>query len=271
MILLPADWSQDYSYESYSAMESRITSFDNVTSLGKEASGVYDIYQIEMGNPDGAVIYVQSSLHGAEWEGTIFAMRFMEQLRDDTFTDTEFRNHLLANYRLIFVPFANPWGYANQIRENSNSVDLNRDFYDLTQVESQTIANDLDILKPFAFLDIHLMQILYNSHELIWGAGQYEHMLIQDHMADSWSAYMDSEPVRRWTPSSDSTSGLARTYAAGITSPYLGDNTMSFISEITRETENGVYFTRPQIMKAGMGHLYIFLHYVMEYFENRSV
>lgn len=36
--------------------------------------------------------------------------------------------NLRKNVRLIVVPIVNPWGFANQERENSNNVDLNRNF-----------------------------------------------------------------------------------------------------------------------------------------------
>ena len=36
--------------------------------------------------------------------------------------------YLRKNVRIVMVPIVNPWGFANNERENVNNVDLNRNF-----------------------------------------------------------------------------------------------------------------------------------------------
>lgn len=199
MVRVPFDWSQDYKKDTYNQLVTRINKFNKVSVIGADISNTYNMYKIEMGKLDGPTIYVQASLHGNEWEGTTFSMRFMEMLRDNQIGDRQFRNHLLSRYHIVYLPMANPWGFANDNRYNEVGEDLNRDFYDFTQKESRLLRDDYQRHLPFSFLDIHLMQILYNSHELIIGSGHYEHMQITNEWSDDWEAYM-GEPVRRWTP-----------------------------------------------------------------------
>jgi hypothetical protein len=268
----PFSWAEDYEHIPYNQLTTRLyNNFDHVSVFGQDSAGM-DFLKVELGTIGKPMIYITTSLHGSEWEGTIFTLRFLEELQNGTFIDRSFRNHLLANYHIVWIPAANPWGYHNQIRHNyANDVDLNRDFYYKEEIETQVLTARILADKPFCNLDVHLMQILYNSHELIFGVGDYNHMHIQDNMAKSWEMYMNGEPVRRWPPSSAPDSGLLRSFVAReVQSPWIFGPPISFISEITRETDNGVYFTRPEIMAAGMSQLYIYFKYMDHYFRTRT-
>lgn len=263
---LPYDFKTPLNYVSYAEMLTRIRNFD-YSIIGKDASGNYNMYNVELGDRSNPTIYIVASLHGAEWHGSIFALRLMEELRDRTFADRQFAEHLLSSFHLVLVPIGNPWGYARKARRNFNNVDLNRDFYNHSQPETQAIVQNSKELEPFACLDLHLMQPSFNTHDLIYGVGSNSHWLILQKMANDLELYM-GDPCRRWRPSSSSNSGLLRSFWARLNNPHTND-TISFISEITREKDGDYHYTNSEIMKAGMAQIYIFLKRVTRYFEQR--
>ena len=42
--------------------------------------------------------------------------------------------YIRKNVRIVMVPIVNPWGFANQERENVNNVDLNRNLTTIGQM-----------------------------------------------------------------------------------------------------------------------------------------
>lgn len=66
MIRIPYDFSGNLNLPSYSQMVQRIMQFNNVSNIGKDESGNYDMYIIEMGNLNKPTILVISSMHGTE-------------------------------------------------------------------------------------------------------------------------------------------------------------------------------------------------------------
>lgn len=71
---------------------------------------------------------------------------------------------LLADYTFCFVPMLNPDGAKAYTRENANSVDLNRDFHNLSQPESRALTELFEQFEP---------DYCYNLHDqrTIFGAG----------------------------------------------------------------------------------------------------
>jgi hypothetical protein len=280
---IPYKFGGSVSYEGYDDVILRINQFDNVTNIGKDASGIYDMYCIEMGNFDKPTILVEASLHGTEWQGTSFSMRFMEELRDNTFPDKAFRSKLLSMFHIAYIPVVNPYGYDTQPstvsdvegRYNSNDVDLNQDFDIFTQAESQHVKSVMDSMKPFAFLDIHLMRNgMEGSDDLLYilGNGQGATYTLRDSVIKAWELHT-SEPIKRWgTPSS---AGLARYYMQDQTNPHT-PQTLSYISEIVRPVDYGdgmgvdAPLTDSEIMEAGMGLIYLFFLSSMEIFFTRK-
>lgn len=263
---IPYDFSAPLSYKTFNTIDTEINAFNNrVTVIGKDVANTRNIYTVELGNSSKPTIFIEASIHGNEWHSTIFLMRFMEQLRDNTFPDKSFRNHLLARYHIVFVPIVNPYGYDNDARENQNSVDLNRDFFDFTQLESQAIRDSFISHKPFAFLDCHLMVQSFNANELIFGVGDHGNQFINDNIARDLQQYV-GDVCTRWASSdTPTTSGLARMFAYRQSNPHT-KTTISFISEITRDG----YYTNTKMMKIGMAEIYLFLKYVTNYFETRT-
>ncbi|MPY99141.1 MAG: carboxypeptidase [Actinophytocola sp.] len=76
-------------------------------------------------------------------------------LRDLAFTDNAMLVQQMRAQQMLVIPTANPDGRAANDRENSNAVDLNRDYFSLTQPETraiQAVALDWD---PDVVVDHH--------------------------------------------------------------------------------------------------------------------
>ncbi|WP_017470608.1 DUF2817 domain-containing protein [Amphibacillus jilinensis] len=284
MINIPYDFSGNLSLPSYGQMVQRIRRFDEVSNIGKDQSGNYDMYKIEMGTKGKPPILIIASMHGTEWMGALSSISFMEQLRDNTFPDKSFRARLLRGYRIIYIPVVNPYGFdrtshseGNNIgRFNSNGVDLNRDFDNFSQAESRNVRNVMDQVKPFSFYDIHLFRRGMDGshgHNLIVGNGQYPTEKIRDLFADSLSLYA-KQPVVRWDGFDSLSRGLARRYMRDQNNPYT-PYTLSYITEIVRPvtTPSGIDapLSDQEIMKYGFAMVYLFLLTSMKYFEQRKI
>lgn len=110
------------------------------TLLGKDASGTYDIYKYELElNPaisDGfnsvmhtnkPVFIITSGLHGNEKDAVHEVYHFMKDLCEN-FIESEHLEYLRTNVKFVIVPIANPWGFVNHTYNNSNDVNLNKNF-----------------------------------------------------------------------------------------------------------------------------------------------
>ena len=260
-------------YQSYNIVENRIKQFKRNYKIGTDESGDYDMYKIELGDETKPTIMLQSGLHGTEWQGVQYTLKFMEMLENDNYPDKDFREKLLNNFHIVYIPIANPWGYANTNetsrvggRNNSNDVDLNRDFEDFTQQETNIIKDVILEYKPFAFLDVHL--IIASGTSLIIGNGQIETEHIRNEFADLWSSFTGHN-VTLWS-SNTNNPGLVRTYVAGVDNEYT-QHSLSYITEIGREADNTPSVnTNEDIYNYGMASLYIFFNTSIKYFESEN-
>ncbi|MGW0862911.1 M14 family zinc carboxypeptidase [Streptomyces sp. NPDC002611] len=99
-----------------------------------------------------APVFVNSNIHGNEWEGTDASLKVIERLA--TAKDAATRE-LLAHSRLYFNVTANPDGRIAGTRANANGFDLNRDFVTASQPESRAMRQiELD-KQPAVLLDLH--------------------------------------------------------------------------------------------------------------------
>ncbi|GIO23437.1 DUF2817 domain-containing protein [Oceanobacillus sp. J11TS1] len=284
-IKVPYGFSGDLKYKDYSEVEEEIHQFDHVTEIGKDESGNYDMHMIELGNREKPSILITAGMHGSEWQGTLYSLQFMEDLRDGTFPDEEFRERLLSEYHIIYIPVVNPYGFDRAIpyqlnsgRYNSNGEDLNRDFYNFTQAESQNVKVVMDIFKPFAYLDIHMMQSQYSANggnNIVLGNGQKQTDKYFDYIAESIRSYAD-QPLTKWgAPAYENpiNPGLSRTYMRNQTNPYT-PYTLSYIFELAKQVDRDTGFDAPlsdqQIIDYGMAGLYLFLYTSAMYFEDEN-
>ncbi len=283
MIDIPFNFRGSVAYQSYSDLEERLKKFDKLYTIGKDESGEYDMYLIELGTRGKPTLFLTSSMHGTEWHSTQYGMKFMEDLRDNTFADTNFRDFLLNNFCIAFIPVINPWGYDritpeneyaqfnNLARYTSNGTELNGDFYSITQQETKNVVAQIDKYKPFAYVDMHMFQPEYNvSYErrLILANGQRE----TDYVRDEWRASIENylgEQITIWTNTLSPTSGLARAYAARTVNPHT-PHTLAYITELVRPAdvrgERIEPLTKAEIFQYGTAQLYLFFKTSIDYY-----
>ncbi|MEU2909360.1 M14 family zinc carboxypeptidase [Streptomyces massasporeus] len=97
-------------------------------------------------------VFVNSNIHGNEWEGTDASLKTVERLA--TAKDAKTRD-LLAHSRLYFTITANPDGRIAGTRANANGFDLNRDFVTASQPETRAMRQIELGTQPAVLLDLH--------------------------------------------------------------------------------------------------------------------
>lgn len=164
------------------------------TILGKDQSGTYDIcrYDFTPQNYEKTII-LGAALHGWENIGCAVLSRFMHHVCYDYKSYPQL-NYIRNKVRVIIMPFENPYGYMNGgVRQNSNGVDLNRNFnyhwsdftpsgaYDAkgsaanSEVETQYIVNTLNqFSSAIAYIDFHNMNKDANVSDFYFYDSAYE-------------------------------------------------------------------------------------------------
>lgn len=96
--------------------------------IGKDQSKEYNVYKytFEPKNYTKTIV-VTSCIHGNEYSAFYAMAHFMRLVVNNWHQHSQLA-YLRKNVRLILVPIVNPWGFANNDRENVNNVDLNRNF-----------------------------------------------------------------------------------------------------------------------------------------------
>lgn len=96
------------------------------SSIGKDQSGTYTIrrYDFTPLNYEKTIV-ITACTHGNEYSGFYSLTQILDLLVN------EWENHpqlayVRKNVRLVVIPILNMWGFANQKRQNSRLVDLNR-------------------------------------------------------------------------------------------------------------------------------------------------
>ncbi|MFI9610614.1 M14 family zinc carboxypeptidase [Streptomyces sp. NPDC052023] len=97
-------------------------------------------------------VFLNSNIHGNEWEGTDASLALVERLA--TANDARTRD-LLAHSRLYFNVTANPDGRIAGTRTNANGFDLNRDLVTASQPEARALRQIMVDKQPAVLLDLH--------------------------------------------------------------------------------------------------------------------
>jgi hypothetical protein len=100
-------------------------------------------------------IFIQSGIHGNEYEGVDAAMRAIERLATTPYGSDPEVDALLDHAVVAFNVVQNPDGRVAGMRTNGNGFDLNRDY--ITQSQSETRASVSVFRKwfPTELLDLH--------------------------------------------------------------------------------------------------------------------
>ena len=122
------------------------------THLGKDQSGSYDMYgYIFAPKQYKTTLFLTGGVHANEESAYYSLAKLMQLICDATPEDTLFYT-LRENVRFIVIPIVNVWGVSQnhdrtreeiwkRIRRNSENVDLNRDFGEVTQQETKNVLN----------------------------------------------------------------------------------------------------------------------------------
>jgi len=131
-----------------------------VTQVG-ESVEKRPIQLIKIGNGPRKVL-LWSQMHGDEPTATMALFDLFNFLRaDDSFN--EFRQQLLAETTLYFVPMLNPDGAERYQRRNAWDIDLNRDALRLQSPESRILKNLQQTLKPDFGFNLHDQNTRYSA------------------------------------------------------------------------------------------------------------
>src|SRR5699024_9234893 len=100
--------------------------FKNYRIIGKDHSGNYDLFLVELGNITKPKIMIVASMHGTEWQGTQYSMSILDMLENDNYPDKEFRDTLMENYHILYIPVVNPWGWDHITSPLAEASDVGR-------------------------------------------------------------------------------------------------------------------------------------------------
>lgn len=126
------------------------------TVIGKSIQGK-DIVRLDFveGNPGNPYVIFLGGQHPPEVTGRMAMMSFVETLC----ADTELAQNFRENFNIIIIPMINPDGIdAGFWRYNMHGVDLNRNWQEFNQPETQAVRDSLATLgdHPVAFTaDFH--------------------------------------------------------------------------------------------------------------------
>lgn len=140
--------------------------FVKIESIKSSQGREICLYGLDV-NAKSPNLFVFGMFHGDEPEGGYIIERFMEELEKKT--------NIKSGFNLYLIPCLNPDGKALQIRENSNKVDLNRNYptdnflpesvnphsgkasagSPASEIETQWVISLIEKFKPERILSIH--------------------------------------------------------------------------------------------------------------------
>lgn len=139
------------------------------SSMGKDASGLYDVWKYEFTPKNYTkTIIISSCMHGGEVTLMVTMLRFLHYLINEweKYPDLAY---VRQSVRIVYVPFVNPWGVSQKprTRQNSNGVDLNRNFdYKWSQFVGGANPFDHDYkgTAPFSEVEAQYIKTLIESY-----------------------------------------------------------------------------------------------------------
>lgn len=231
--------------------------------IGKDASGLYDIYKYEF-TPDyyDQIIYVQAGVHPWEPDGYVALYRVLKQICDDWEGDKDL-TYLRWGVKIVCVPVVNVWGtyqpLGDRTDQNYNGVDLNTDCIAKTQAETIAVTGVIDALADnplFSFgIDYHTtFNWNYGDYLLtVWTgslnefiAKQVLYMLDRKNCTERTQAYLTEfnlQPTElRIIRAGDSTA--VRTYCAYIRDKGFPSATVEHSDNVWGEKHSSVAMTK---------------------------
>ena len=114
------------------------------------------IYSYEIGS--GTIkILIWSQMHGNEGTTTKAVMDFLKFLNSDSVLTKQ----CLQTFSFTIIPILNPDGAIAYTRENANNIDLNRDFVNLSQPETNCLLDVYNKFKPDYCFNMHDQRTIF--------------------------------------------------------------------------------------------------------------
>jgi predicted deacylase len=197
--------------------------------LGNSTQG-RPIYKLEHRNENAKEwLVILGRQHPPEITGALALFPFVETL----LANSEMSEAYLSKYNLLVIPNINPDGvHAGNWRHNTNGIDLNRDWGNFSQAETQLINNYLDNLvsqgqKITFAVDFH------STRRDIFYTMPTDYGMEQPYFVEHWLAMLNDETpdfdvVMR--PGSNPNNGVSKQYFADKFNVHavtyeMGDNT----------------------------------------------
>jgi len=113
----------------------------------------YPVYYLQIGDGKRHV-FISGGVHGDEPCGSLAASQFAQFLIEGHQKQAQ---KYLDEFSFHIIPCVNPWGFEHHIRENSEGIDLNRDFKNPKAQVTKNIIKLLNRIKEnFVFsMDMH--------------------------------------------------------------------------------------------------------------------
>lgn len=152
---------------------------------GKDQSGLYNCWRYEF-TPKNytSTIIISAGTHGNEYTTEFVLPRICENI---CYSDAPQWERIRRDVRVIVVPIINPWSFANNKRQNSRGVDLNRNMAHLwdritsssfqpggtyykgtapfSEVETQYMRDLFDeFSEALAYIDMHTINTIQAEH-----------------------------------------------------------------------------------------------------------
>ncbi|MDD2986603.1 M14 metallopeptidase family protein [Flavobacterium sp.] len=157
---------------------------NTVSILGNSVLGK-PIYGLKVGTGNFNLL-LWSQMHGNESTTTKALFDLFNFLDSDATTVLEWKK----KFTFFFIPMLNPDGAENYTRENANQVDLNRDFLNLSQPESQLLFAIFKEFKPDFCFNLH-------DQRTIFAAGKGNHPATVSFLAPSYNEACEINSVRQ--------------------------------------------------------------------------
>lgn len=157
MIKRATDIGEDES-ETYEIREYVMTFTDPLVTNGEVSlSGDIDLETItNLWKPSmrNNILAITSGMHGNEKAPAWGMALAVEEILS---SNKPFAQFIKSNFEVHIIPCVNPWGFDHNVRRNSNDVDINRDFIDYTQAETQAFRDWMIGIasRCAAYIDVH--------------------------------------------------------------------------------------------------------------------
>ena len=151
-------WGSEKFFDNmYEPLRKKYPDYITRSSIGKDATGKYDMYCYVYEPEDyKTTMFLVGGTHGDEEVGYFALAKTMQLIADATPEDV-LLYELRQKVRFVVIPIVNVWSVSNShSRYNGNGQDLNRDYANLTQQESQNVmacfaqyAKDVSVVMDF--------------------------------------------------------------------------------------------------------------------------